>query len=41
MDVSRDVLEEHYDELSGPDPCDMVEHEAALCIAELLDDCLE
>ena len=30
-----------YDELSGPDPRDMIEHEANLCIAELLDDCLD
>ena len=27
-----------YDELSGPDPRDMIEHEAVLCIEEILDE---
>ena len=27
-----------YDELSGPDPRDMIEHEATLCIEEILED---
>jgi hypothetical protein len=26
-----------YDELSGPDPRDMIEHEAILCIEEILE----
>jgi hypothetical protein len=27
-----------YDELSGPDPRDMIEHEAILCLEKVLDD---
>jgi hypothetical protein len=30
-----------YDELSGPDPRDMIEHEAVLCIESILEEALK